>query len=82
MVFADMYVRSERAERVAAQACAIAAETRADIAEMWHAQAEVAKAMQAQTEEAWAWEDTRAAWAQTEAAYIARLKRHIANQNC
>jgi hypothetical protein len=51
MVFADMFVRGERAERVAAQALAtaaearaVAAETRAELAEMWRLQAEAAEA--------------------------------------
>ena len=51
MVFADMFVRGERAERVAAQALAtaaearaVAAETRAELAEMWRWQAEAAEA--------------------------------------
>ncbi len=51
MVFADMFVRGERAERVAAQALAtaaearaVAAETRAELAEMWRWQAKAAEA--------------------------------------
>ena len=51
LVFADMAVRSARAERSAAQALAaaaearaVAAETRAELAEMWRWQAEAAEA--------------------------------------
>lgn len=60
MVFADMFVRGERAERVAAQAQAtaaearaVAAETRAEMAEMWRMQAETAEA-RAKAAQEWA----------------------------
>lgn len=71
MVFADMFVRGERAERVAAQAQAtaaearaVAAETRAEMAEMWRMQAETAEA-RAKAAQEWA----EAAQQRSEAAH-------------